>query len=98
MRLPHLHLALTQPYLPARLLCMWQVKKLERELTEAERKVVEGEALRKRLHNTIQVAWQPAGLALAEEATALGAQGCTVRPQIGAGSLAWAPKTSLTNR
>lgn len=31
------------------------MKKLERELAEAERKVVEGEALRKRLHNTIQV-------------------------------------------
>lgn len=71
--------------LPACSPCLgaWQVKKLERELTEAERKVVEGEALRKRLHNTIQVRLGTAGPALAEEATALGAHSCTVRPQNG---------------
>ena len=31
-----------------------QVKRLEKELAEAERKVVEGEALRRRLHNQLQ--------------------------------------------
>lgn len=31
-----------------------QVKKLEKELAEAERKVAEGEVVRRRLHNQIQ--------------------------------------------
>lgn len=42
------------PCLRARPPCLLQVKKLERQLAEAERKVVEGEAVRRRLHNTIQ--------------------------------------------